>query len=36
MTIVFLKEGAEFLESADLYVTFVIMLTDTIPDMAKL
>ena len=35
MTIVFLKEGAQFLKSADLYMTFVIMLTDTIPDMAR-
>ena len=35
MTIVFLKEGAQFLKFADLYMTFVIMLTDTIPDMAR-
>ena len=33
--IVFLKEGAQFLKSAHLYITFVIMLTDTIPDMAR-
>jgi hypothetical protein len=35
ITIVFLKEGAEFLKSADLYMRFVIMLTDTVPGLAR-